>query len=57
VSHLIVKLPNARRNGPKKKLSKTLSKARISVTKLTSENERLRTKLTSAQRNLQRSAQ
>ena len=56
VSHLIVKLPNARRNGPKKRLSKALSKTCRSVTKLTSENERLRTKLKSAQRKLQRSA-
>ena len=56
VSRLIVKLPNGRRNGPKMRISKALSKAQRNLKKLTSENEKLRTKLKTAQRKLQRSA-
>ena len=56
VNHFIVKLPNARRNGPKKRLSKTIAQIRRKMTKLRSENETLRKKLRTAQRKLQRSA-
>lgn len=51
---LIVKLPNARRNGPRKRLSKALRNANTSLKELKLENEILKRKVKTTQRKMQR---
>lgn len=51
---LIVRLPNARRNGPRKRLSKALSSAHREIKNLEEKNNTLQGKLKTAQRSIQR---
>lgn len=50
----MVKLPSARRNGPRKRLSKAISKAHRNIKNLQLENEELRKKVKTTQRRMQR---
>lgn len=54
LERLVVKLPCARKNGPRKRISRALSKANYNLKNLKNENEMLRKKLKSTQRKMQR---
>ena len=51
---LVVRVPNARRNGPRKRLSKALRKANDKLRKVIAENINVRRKLKTLQRKVQR---
>ena len=54
VEMLVVRMPNARRNGPRKRLSKALRKANEKLRNVISENINVKRKLKSLQRKVQR---